>query len=145
MTDTSKEAVERVAENLTDWSQHDEGVINDARDIAAATLRALSAERDALDLRDTEMQIHLLVACTERDEWESLSKACFADAASNSIRLAEGEHRAKAAEARVKVLEAAMGRIWDHCQNSGIEHATVGMRVIERVEDEVAALKGPTP
>jgi len=113
MTDTSKEAIERMAENLTDWGQHDDGVINDDRDIAAAALRALSAERDVTN------------ACNR-----------------GLVRLCEAvQTRAEAAEARVKVLEAAMDRIWDHCQNSGIEHATVGMRVIERVEDEVAAVR----
>ena len=147
MTDTNTPASGAVADILAYHQRDEVGMTltdNEVRDVAA-TLRALSAERDALDLRDTEMQIHLLVACTERDEWKSLYTACFADAASNSIRLAEGEHRAKAAEARVNVLEAALQRIWDHCQNSGIEHATVGMRVIERVEDEVAGMKGPKP
>jgi len=51
-----------------------------------------------------------------------------------------------AALAREAALLEALQRIWDHCQNSGIEHATVGMRVIERIEDEVAAIrKGLTP
>ena len=78
-----------------------------------AAVRALSAERDVTN------------ACNR-----------------GLVRLCEAvQTRAEAAEARVKVLEAAMDRIWDHCQNSGIEHATVGMRVIERVEDEVAGVR----
>jgi hypothetical protein len=41
--DITPEAVERLAYNLSDWGQHDEGLINDYRDDAAKTLRALSA------------------------------------------------------------------------------------------------------
>ena len=38
-------------------------------------------------------------------------------------------------------IDAMIARIWDHCQNPGIEHATVGMRVIERIEDEIASAR----
>jgi hypothetical protein len=41
--DITPEAVERLAYNLSDWGQHDEGLINDYRDDAATTLRALTA------------------------------------------------------------------------------------------------------
>jgi hypothetical protein len=41
--DITPKAVERLAYNLSDWGQHDEGLINDYRDDAAAILRALSA------------------------------------------------------------------------------------------------------
>jgi|GEM_PF-5909972 len=108
-------------------------------DTSKEAVEAVAAAQWALASTDISATLRALSA--ERDGWQGIYTECFADAASNSIRLAEGEHRAKTAEARVKVLEAAMGRIWDHCQNSGIEHATVGMRVIERVEDEVAAVR----
>ena len=85
MTDTSTDAITRLAENLKDWGQHDEGVINDMREEASAVLRVMMDEHD--------------------------------------------------------FLNATIARIWDHCQNPGIEYATVGMRAIERIEDEIASAR----
>ena len=111
-------------------------------DTSKEAVEAVAAAQWAFASTDISATLRALLA--EREDW--LASQHYRYIGRNGPVLARDlEDRAEAAEARVKVLEAALQRIWDHCQNSGIEHATVGMRVIERVEDEVAGMKGPKP
>jgi hypothetical protein len=66
--DITPEAVERLAYNLSDWGQHDEGLINDYRDDAAKTLRALSAAL-AASQAETAAAYEVAATCTEWTAW----------------------------------------------------------------------------
>jgi len=124
--DTSTEAVEKLAENLKDWDEIDEGVINDWRGRASVTVIALAAERDTLHtaikrqagaaktlheftldqvqhLRDVDRTNYIApsVIQGEREANASLS----ADNEALRDRLTTVEARVKAADALVGMLQ----------------------------------------